>query len=158
MQKPFAVLALFLLSIFSGCVGMKPEPDGVELYSYITEESSYKNWEIWPGRDRLDSGREPHGSLFTTYVTDDAFSAIRDKSGSLPHGSMVVKENYNADRELTVITLMYKVKGYDAGNNDWFWARYLPEGEVVEEGKVEACIECHGKKRDNDYIWTEELR
>lgn len=53
---------------------------------------------------------------------------------------------------------MYKEKGYDAEHNDWFWAKYTPDGKVDAEGKVKACYDCHGQRKDNDYIWTGEIK
>ncbi len=154
----YAVLAILALSLLLGCIGAAPpKPDGKELYNYITKENNYKKWKGWPGKDALYPGREPHGSLLTTYVSDDAFSAIRDKKGTLPHGSIIVKENYNEDAVLMGITVMYKVKGYDAGHNDWFWARYS-NGEMLAEGKATECIDCHAKRKDNDYLWTEDIK
>lgn len=153
------MLAILSFSLFLGCVGTTPpKPDGKELYNYITNENNYKKWNGWPGKEALYPGREPHGSLLTTYVTEDAFSAIKDKKGILPHGSIIVKENYNADAVLMGITVMYKVKGYDAEHNDWFWARYSAEDGVFAEGKVNECIDCHAKRKDNDYLWTEDIK
>lgn len=154
----YAILAILSVSLFLGCISTTPpKPDGKELYNYITKENNYKKWKGWPGKEALYPGREPHGALLTTYVTDDAFSAIKDKKGTLPHGSIIVKENYNADMELMGITVMYKVKGYDGGHNDWFWARYS-NGEIFEEGKANECIDCHAKRNDNDYLWTGDIK
>ncbi len=154
----YAVSAILSLSLLLGCIGAAlPKPDGKELYNYVTKENNYKKWKGWPGKDALNSGREPHGSLLATYVTENAFSAIKDKKGILPHGSIIVKENYNADTELVGITVMYKVEGYDAGHNDWFWARYS-NGGIFAEGKVNECIDCHAKRKDNDYLWTEDIK
>ncbi len=159
----YIVLALFLSSLFLGCMGTK-EPgvdvkaDGKVLYDYITKEENYKNWKGWPGKDELFPGREPHGILLTTYVTGGAFSAIEEKKGSLPYGSIIVKENYCPEKMLKALTVMYKVKGYDAEHNDWFWASYLPDGEIVAEGMVKECNDCHGQRKDNDYIMTDEIK
>lgn len=59
---------------------------------------------------------------------------------------------------LKALTVMYKVKGYDAEHNDWFWASYLPDGEIVAEGMVKECNDCHGQRKDNDYIMTDEIK
>lgn len=153
----YAVLALFLVFEFLGCVGTTaPKPDGAALYNYI-QENPYKNWKAWPGKDALYPGKEPHGFLLATYVTDDAFSSIKDKK-SIPYGSIIVKENYNPDRELVAVTVMYKVKGYDSEHGDWFWLKYSPDGVIDDAGKVKECIDCHGQKKDNDYIFTDDIK
>ena len=159
----FIVLALLLVSFFSGCVSTteqkaEPKADGKALYTYITKDNNYKNWKMWPGKGELYPGTEPHGALLTTYVIDNAFSAIEGKKGSLPEESIIVKENYSPDKKLGAITVMYKEKGYDAEHNDWFWAKYTPDGKIDAEGKVKACYDCHGQRKDNDYIWTGDIK
>lgn len=160
----YIVPLLFIAALFSGCVGTEtpkagaPEADGKALYNYITTEKNYKNWKMWPGKGELYNGTEPHGALLTTYVTDAAFSAVEGKRGSIPDGSIIVKENYMPDKTLDAITVMYKIKGYDADNNDWFWAKYSPDGTVQDEGKIQGCIDCHGQRRDHDLIWTSDLK
>ncbi len=153
------VLVIFLLLGFlAGCGPGKPKADGGELYTYITQDKNYKDWKMWPGRSELYPGTQPHGAFLTTYVTDEAFSAIQDRRGKLPESSIIVKENYTNEKSLDAIAVMYKVKGYDAANNNWFWAKYRPDGAIDAEGKVEACISCHGQKKDNDYIFTSDLK
>lgn len=118
---------------------------------------SYANWSMWPGKGQFYPGTMPHGALLTTYVTDNAFSAIAGKNGSMPAGSIIVKENYGPDRQLMALTIMYKAQGYDAAHNDWFWAKYTPDGRIDAEGQVQMCIDCHAQKVDNDYLFTSPL-
>ncbi|MBI2861046.1 MAG: cytochrome P460 family protein [Chloroflexi bacterium] len=153
-----AILVLPLVVV--GCKAAAPTPatDGTSLYNYITQQNDYHKWKMWPGKQALYPGTEPHGALLTTYVTDNAFSAIDGKEGSIPNGSIVVKENYMPDKTLAAITVMYKVKGYDPEHNDWFWLKYAPDGKIDVSGKVDMCYGCHGGKRDNDYIMTSPLR
>jgi len=113
---------------------------------------------MWPGKTALYPGTLPHGALLTTYVNDVAYKAIRAKKGKLPNGSIVVKENYMPDKSLAALTVMYKVKGYNSEANDWFWAKYMPDGKIEAEGKVDMCIGCHGMKKWNDYVLTAPLK
>jgi len=71
----------------------------------------------------------------------------------LADGSILVSEDYGANKNLESMSVMYKIKGYNAGGGDWFWAKYSPnDGYVLESGKVASCISCHASKKDNDYI------
>jgi hypothetical protein len=76
----------------------------------------------------------------------------------LPDGAIIVKENYSADKKLGALTVMYKVKGYNPQAGDWFWVKYLPDGKVAVEGKVDACINCHASAKANDYVGTAPLK
>ncbi|MBI4286694.1 MAG: cytochrome P460 family protein [Chloroflexi bacterium] len=154
--------ALFLAAILvvAGCKAAPrlPPIDGTALYNYITKDNDYTKWKMWPGKSALYPGREPHGAMLTTYVTDNAFSAIQGKKGKIPEGSIIVKENYMPDRQLAAVTVMYKVKGFDPAHNDWFWLKYAPDGKIDVAGKVDMCYDCHGQQKDNDFIYTSSLK
>lgn len=108
-------LVILLVAAFSlvavGCKSEMPAADGTALYNYINDTSRYTEWRMWPGKEALYPGTEPHGMLLTTYVTDGAFSAIEGKKGSIPDGSIIVKENYMPDETLAAVTVMYKIEG-----------------------------------------------
>ncbi len=131
-----------------------PEPDGEQVYAYITEENNYKRWSLWPLKEEIYASTSIHGPLLTTYVSDDAETAINERAGVLPYGSIIVRESYDADGELREIGVRYKVQGYDSEHNDWFWAAYSPDGEIIVEGMVDSCQECHSVVADNDYVYT----
>jgi hypothetical protein len=135
-----------------------PAANGKALWDYLKKENYAKHWKMWPGKKALYPGKEPHGALLTTYVNKIAYEAIKGKKGQLPDGSIIVKENYTADKKLAALTVMYKVKGYNPAAGDWFWAKYLPDGKIAAEGKVDACIQCHGMQKTNDYIQTAPLK
>jgi len=92
--------------------------------------------------------------MLTTYVNPIAFDAIAAKSGTMPAGAMIIKENYMPDRTLAATTLMYKVPGFDPANNDWFWSTRMPDGTIANEGKVGACSGCHKLSAGNDYVYV----
>ena len=131
---------------------MAVKADGKALWDYLKKENYAKNWKMWPGKKALYPGKEPHGALLTTYVNKTAYMAIEKKTGMLPDGAIIVKENYTPDKKLAALTVMYKVKGYNPAAGDWFWVKYLPDGKIAVEGKVQACIDCHGMAKANDYI------
>jgi hypothetical protein len=134
-----------------------PGPDAAKLYDYIAKDNPYVKWELWPGKGRLYKGREPHGSLLTTYVNNNAYFSAKDRKGEMAASSIIVKENYTSEKKLAALTVMYKIKGYNPAAGDWFWAKYEPYGNVLASGKVEACINCHGGNRANDFIMTEKI-
>jgi hypothetical protein len=86
-------------------------------------------------------------------VNDIALESIKNAKG-MANNSIVLKENYNADKRLTSVTVMNKVKGYNTEGGDWFWVRFGPDSKVTDEGKVQMCLGCHAVAKDNDYIYT----
>ncbi|MFW6257326.1 MAG: cytochrome P460 family protein [Prolixibacteraceae bacterium] len=131
-----------------------PEPDGKEVWNYITTANNYENWSQWPGYDGMYEGQSPHGAFLKLYVNDVAKKAIQDGAKTMPDKALIVKENYNKKKELAAVTPMYKVENYNSNAGDWFWAKYGSDGEVMAEGKVGSCIDCHNKVSSNDYLFT----
>lgn len=129
------------------------EPGAAAIFSEITDVDGYKEWSIWPGNESLEEGTGVHGEYVTVYVSDNAISSAESGGEMLPYETMVVKEGFNADEELTGIYLMYKIEDYDPRNNDWFWAAYSPDGSVNAEGRVDGCINCHDDVNAADYVF-----
>jgi len=130
-----------------------PGADAEKLNEYIVKYNPYQRWELWPGKGRLYKGTEPHGALLTTFINSTARFSIKSKKG-MSTGSIIAKENYTADKKFVALSVMYKIKGYNPSAGDWFWAQYAPDGKALVSGKVQKCIDCHSKKKDNDYIFT----
>lgn len=118
------------------------------------QTANYRTWARWPGTDELYPGTEPHGMLLTTYVNDLALDALTNGAAMMPDGAIIVKENYMADSTFAAVTAMQKISGYDPANNDWYWAKWDPDGVAEVAGRVEMCAACHGANREADYLLT----
>jgi len=134
--------------------GHLPATDGKALIEYITKQSDYTSWPLFPGKGKLYKGAHPHGAFLTTYVSNDALQAIKSKKGTLPSGAIIVKENYRPEKKLAAVTVMYRKAGYNPDAGDWFWVKYAPGGQIEKEGKVAGCINCHRAVQGNDWIYT----
>ena len=76
---------------------------------------------------------------------------------------MIIKENFSPDKKLMAITLMYKSKDYNPAAGDWYWVKFMPNGQVAQmdtpkgkmsiAGKAKGCIECHADAGGNDYTF-----
>lgn len=109
-------------------------------------------------RTRPYEGQSPHGA-FLEYLEAEVGVNGEDRR-------VIVKRNYGGENvgmqdvwsggreHLASTTIMAKWSGYDADNQDWFWAKYGPEGEVQAAGKVESCIGCHKGAEGDDYIFS----
>ncbi|MDE2816570.1 MAG: cytochrome P460 family protein [Chloroflexota bacterium] len=136
-----------------------PEASGAAIIEYLNAADYQNAWQHLPGVEPMYTGGEPHGALLSTYFNAIALQAITDKAGSIPEGGMVVKENYMPDGKLAAITVMYKAAGYENPEaNNWFFLKYAPDGVIEAEGPVQGCTECHGDVRDNDFLFTADVK
>ncbi|OOZ40061.1 hypothetical protein BOW53_09190 [Solemya pervernicosa gill symbiont] len=151
---------LFLVAACSGMAtsNERPDTEAKSFWSYMQNKAYRSHWDLWPGKGEKYKGIEPHGLLLTTYLNGPAIDALKMKRGAMPDGSIIIKENYMPDGKLAAITTMYKVKGYNPDQGDWYWVKYDPKGKVLKEGKPAGCIGCHGAMRGNDFIMTGKLR
>ena len=119
-------------------------------------------------------GTEPHGAVLETL---DGVYRIRGLFRGGIKGALIVKKNYvgddvtpekvanDPDSYLGAITVMFKRRGYDPENQDWFWVRYEPNGEIAEnadgvplagrvaKGMSTGCIACHSAAPGGDYVF-----
>ena len=137
-------------------VAAVPKTFEQKMWSYI-KSARYQQWA--PAGDIGDfrESDRPHGALVKTYINRTAAG----NSAKLPHGSIVIKENYSPEKKLMAITLMHRAKGYNPDANDWYWIKYNPDGttatmdtangKMAIAGKAKGCIECHSGADGGDY-------
>lgn len=129
------------------------------LWSWL-RQSSYTNWKGADGAaPEFEKGTSPHGAFIKTYVSEKASGDLKN----LASGSVIVKENYNADKQLMAVTVMQRAKGYDPDHGDWYYAKYLPSGRIARTppdmnnkpiaGKFKSCIDCHSGAEGDDFVF-----
>lgn len=116
-------------------------------------------------------GGAPHGMMLETFYTTATLDGHT--------GMLVVKRNYGPEgvmaddvlmdpqTHLAAVTVMFQREdGYDADNQNWFWAKYLPDGTLdktptgmqlagrVAKGADTGCIACHSTADGDDYLFT----
>ena len=116
-------------------------------------------------------GTDPHGMMLETFY---ASATIDGHTGDL-----IVKRNYgpegvsaedvmsNPEGHLGAVTVMFRREaGYDPDNQNWFWAKFLPDGSLdknpaglmlagmVAKGADVGCIACHSNAGGDDYVFT----
>lgn len=133
-----------------------PGSDADKLVEYISRFQPYRSWHLWPGTNKLAPSRRPHGDLITVFVNDFAYLSIK-KHRTMSDGSLIVMENYTRDKKFLGLSVMYKIGKYSPEAGDWFWAEYKPDGTVIESGKVESCVKCHGEAKENDFVKSRRL-
>lgn len=129
-------------------------------WSYL-RQVHYRNWAPAAGQGAGHyKGKSPHGAFLKMYLNR---IAAADPKG-LPYGSIIIKENYDKDKNLDAITVMYRVKGFDPDHNDWYWVKYNPGGTVATTpadkgskpiaGRFKSCIDCHSGAKGGDYYFA----
>ena len=160
-------IAISVALVIVSCTGVETEPlldpiaaadiSAQSLWERITEESDYTEYSFWPGHEGEKPGQSPHGVVHRIYVNRTLLEGLPAADARAPDGSIVVKDNLNAARELVAITVMAKVEGYAPETGDWFWARYAPDGTVQAAGAIASCIVCHQGVASNDYVIVQQL-
>lgn len=132
----------------------------MKLWNYINK-AKYRYWAPVPGEsEEAYRGEGPHGEYLKMYLNRRAAG----NPDQLPYGSMIIKENYAFDGiSLEAITLMYRVEGYNPKAADWYWVKFnsngsvsqksTPNGSIPVAGKVSACIDCHDRAEDEDFVF-----
>jgi len=117
------------------------------------------------------TGQHPHGAILQNI--ESILTVGRET------GAVIVKRNYggegvskeavagNPNAYLKAVTVMFKRAGYDPDNQDWFWAKYKPDGSLDTNPKGMAlagrvakidppagCIGCHKAAPGGDYVFT----
>jgi hypothetical protein len=137
-----------------------PQEFAANLWRYINREKSpYRQWAAMESTVP-DSMADPHGAGGKTYVND-----VADKDHQkLGYGAILVREEFGDDAEKPIaVSVMYRAKGTDPKNNDWYWLKFLPDGSVAKSapeaggrlvlGRVASCIECHQKSGGKDLVF-----
>ena len=137
--------------------------------------NNYKNWAPPAGQGGgFFRGSSAHGQLHKLYVNRTAAS----DPDTLPDESVIVMENYQANKMLESISVMLRSAGSNPSQQDWYWITYGPDGSVIgsakgnnSEGPVElgpnssfvrtagamvlgsSCTQCHQKAPGEDFVF-----
>lgn len=159
----YALIAMFLLGFIAARAedGGEPLPcdvkrvglDAAKFYIYVTQDTPYTSWQLWPGTKKFQPGQDPHGAFLTTYVNPAARQAIVNKEG-MAYGSLIVTENFDTDKKPAGLMIMLKIKGYNPQAGDWYWFHYDARGKTLAAGRVSSCVDCHGSRPENDFLKT----
>ncbi len=128
----------------------------------------YQNWKMTTA---VYKGQSPHGKflrLYSTWVTVDGKSypiIVKDNYGG--RGVTMDRIKKNPSEWLKAVTIMLqREKGYDSDNQNWFWVKFSPKGDIltnpkgmklagrVAKGMPKGCISCHGQAGGGDYLFS----
>lgn len=116
----------------------------------------------------------------TLYVGGPPHGPVREVlEGKIDGKTVIVKRNYGGDgvsieavkadraKFLKAVTVMARrEKGYDSDNNDWFWVKYKPNGDLhvhpgkkllagrIAKGMDKGCIACHKSASGTNMVFS----
>ena len=125
--------------------------------------------EAQPGKPYI--GLHPHGAILESEIHT---IAVRGVSGILAakrsyRGVGITVEDVEVNRSefIVDITVMFKREaGYDSAAQNWFWAKYNPDGSLdvtpngvqlagrIAKGKPKGCIACHLRAPGGDLLFA----
>jgi hypothetical protein len=141
-----------------------PQEFARQFWTYLVAgKTPYKQW-TKPWDQVTENADSPHGARGQAVFVNSI--AKRDLKKPA-RGAVLVLEDYDQDKKLHSISVMYRVAGSDPKHQDWYWLRYLENGSLDKiqtaagprpvAGRVASCIECHAKAGGNDYIFSNDV-
>jgi len=115
-------------------------------------------------------GTHPHGAILESAIHTITVKGVTNTlAAKLSYRGIGVSiEEVVADRAgfIEDVTVMFKREdGYDTANQNWFWAKYNPDGSLdktpngiqlagrIAKGKAKGCIACHLKAEGGDLLF-----
>lgn len=144
-----------------------PKPPTIDefaasLWQFIHRDKA--PYQQWPSSSSppVEGVDNPHGTSRSFY--SDTTSKNWQQP---PHGSILVREDYDSDQKLRGVGVMYRVKGTAPQTNDWYWILYQADGKLAKSpaseggkpvvGQVGTCIACHRKAPGQDLVFSNEM-
>ncbi len=137
-----------------------PAEFAASFWKYLHKPNSdYHRWGT-PGKTEFAKATMPHSSVGQTYLNDVTNKNLKQ----VPNGSVLVRDELTADgKAIRNVSVMYRSKGADPKNGDWYWIVYQPDGKLAQmttkegnvpvAGRVTSCIACHQKAADKDFVF-----
>ena len=173
MKATIAILVSAILFVSGSLYAQDAPFGGKNDVDYAASLWAAMNKQGWVGADarmsRPYTGQHPHGAIL------DTMSGSIDVKGK--NLDIIVKRNYGGEgvsigtvandpaKYLKAVTVMLKRPGYDPETQDWFWAKFLPDGNLdknpagmmlagkVAKGKPKGCIACHSAAPGGDMMF-----
>lgn len=122
-----------------------------ERFWVYLQANNYRNWSAGPSASTgfLPTSRGGHDSFTKLYMNRTAAGS----SQNLPVRSVIVAENFDRQKTLQSISVMYRAKDFSKKSKNWYWVEYDPVGTAKTSGVAKSCIQCHSKASGNDFVF-----
>lgn len=139
-----ALLCLGTLLMTAGCRN-QDESGAVGLWESF-HDADYRSWERAPGFPGVTPSSASHGDAVEIFINDVIVEALAAGSplSEWPDGALIVKDGFDKGGDPHLVAAMEK------RGDEWFWAEYEPDGEVLFSGSPKVCTRCHDA--GDDYV------
>ena len=133
------------------------------IWTEMSGEDFENAWNLFPGTTAMQVSGAPHAAFATILVNATAEGDLTAPAD----GSIIAKVNLDDDMgTIGAYTVMKKINGFDAEIDDWFWAKYAPDGTLMMNpdgvplagavGSVGGggCVGCHSGATGDDWIFV----
>lgn len=128
------------------CAGCRnQDEDGAIALWESFQDADYHSWTRAPGFPGVTPSTASHGDAVEIFVNDVIAEALAagEPLPRWPDGALIVKDGFR-DGEPHIVAAMEK------RGDEWFWAEYEPDGEVLFSGSPGVCTRCHDA--GDDYV------
>ena len=157
-----SVISIFLLLIVAIIGAVEVNADLTEKQCDESNGMTYEHWMDWRKVTPKPVRSKGHNYNWVgIYVDELAEDTYLSAGAPYPECAKIIKPIYNdADgKSIRHLTVMVKMApGYDPENGDWWYALVDATGtRVGAQGRLDACIPCHKKAAETDYLFSKEV-
>ena len=152
------LISAFLLGdIYDMKVAIAGEFDECGIESSI----AFEDWRDWEKTSPKPYRSGEHRSWATIYFDDQASTSDASTNGEFTVCAKIVKVHFSDISGATPRKLFLMAKmpaGFDPDHGDWWYGNYnaTAGAAMIEQGVVEACIDCHQRASGTDYVFFKE--
>ena len=129
----------------------------------IESSIAFEDWRQWAKTTPEPYLSREHGNRWVTIYFDElADTSDKSSSGQFAVCAKIIKVHYFSERSRTLRKLFLMAKmpaGFDPDHGDWWYGNYnaTAGAAMIEQGVVEACIDCHQRASGLDYVFSKPM-
>jgi hypothetical protein len=125
----------------------------------IESSIAFEDWRQWAKTTPTPYFSREHGNRWVTiYFDDPAGTADQSTNGEFAVCTKIIKVHFTDESGASPRKLFQMAKmpaGFDPEHGDWWYGNYnaTAGAAMIEQGVVEACINCHQRASGTDYVF-----
>ena len=159
-RKICFLFSAFLLSFpFGSELAIAAEFDDCDIESSI----AFEDWRQWAKTTPEPYFSREHGNRWVTIYFDDlAGTSDQSGNGEFAVCAKIIKVHFtgiSGDTPRKLFLMAKMPAGFDPDHGDWWYGNYnhTDGPAMIEQGAVDACIDCHKKASSLDYVFSKPM-